>query len=490
MFENVLASVMSFFNISSFAKDENGKSKLLSEQKQKLTEKWGEKFVADFEKELATYEAKDKSADGEDTKKALENIKAESKKTAEALEQAQAKIKTLEAEKTSFESKIQALEKESVGDKGEKLDAGKDGMERTFKPDMNLSFNKYVSDYFSGKVSAAYSGDTTVDTSALQTEFGKYVNGEKMEIFLKLLNSCDSIQYMSTIVTDKTEVRASSAQMTSVLQQFVPYWTPKGKSTFTPLTIKNFKCKINVPIVPSDVMDQMLGYMYDENLRPEDMYIVKYIVEQLIFPKLDEEREQALATGKFVESTAVKDGDGASNALDVMDGYLTQLIEFRKNKVKIPVTWLLDGLALDDDDVKFVAQIDTAVDQVKAVYKKKKMSIHADPDLITRYGRGYRTKYPYTKNEDGEKVKVDFTNFTFVPLEGMRGSKSFFITPQENFKHLVSRDPQSRKMYAQAENYSVKIFAEWWEGVGFWIAEAIFAYLPPAPVGSGSAGGV
>ena len=115
---------------------------------------------------------------------------------------------------------------------------------------------------------------------------------------------------------------------------------------------------------------------------------------------------------------------------------------------------------------------------------------HADPDLITRYGRGYRTKYPYTKNEDGEKVKVDFTNFTFVPLEGMRGSKSFFITPQENFKHLVSRDPQSRKMYAQAENYSVKIFAEWWEGVGFWIAEAIFAYLPPAPVGSGSAGGV
>ena len=65
-------------------------------------------------------------------------------------------------------------------------------------------------------------------------------------------------------------------------------------------------------------------------------------------------------------------------------------------------------------------------------------------------------------------------------LEGMRGTGVFFITPKENFKHLRSKDSQSAKVWMQGENYDVKIFAEWWEATGFWLAEAIFAYLPPA----------
>ena len=29
-------------------------------------------------------------------------------------------------------------------------------------------------------------------------------------------------------------------------------------------------------------------------------------------------------------------------------------------------------------------------------------------------------------------------------------------------------------------DYEVKIFGEWWEGTGFWLKEAIFAYIAPA----------
>ena len=81
-------------------------------------------------------------------------------------------------------------------------------------------------------------------------------------------------------------------------------------------------------------------------------------------------------------------------------------------------------------------------------------------------------------------MKVDFSNFTFAPLEGMRGSGVFFITPKENFKHLLSKNPQQTRVYMQTENYDVKIFAEWWEGTGFWLAEAIFAYIPSTAVAS------
>jgi hypothetical protein len=30
----------------------------------------------------------------------------------------------------------------------------------------------------------------------------------------------------------------------------------------------------------------------------------------------------------------------------------------------------------------------------------------------------------------------------------------------------------------ETQNYDVKIFAEWWEATGFWLKEAIFAYIP------------
>lgn len=489
MFEKVLAAVFGYFGISAFAKDESGKSLLSQDQEKLLKEKYGDKFLDSFKNDLAEWEEKNgKGAETVVTAELTAEMEAEKKKNAKELKDAQDKIKLLEEEKKTFEEQIEKLGRKPTGDAGTKVEGGGEEMKTAFKPDMSLAHNKFLAFTMSGKPSAAYSGNTTVDTSELQKEFGKYVNNERLEIMRSLLGKTDSIQYMSTIMTDKTEVRAQQAAITSVLQQFVPKWTPKGSSKFTPLTIKNRKCKLNVSIVPSDVMEDIIGYLYDENLKPEDMPVVKYILNELVFPKLDEEREIALATGKYVELQP--DGDGnykASDATAVMDGYVTILKELYAAK-NVAITWLLKGITLADD--KLVDQIDKAVAEVKPLYKNKKMFVHADPDLVVRYGKAYREKYPWLKNEDGEKVKIDFSNFTFAPLEGMRGTGVFFITPKENFKHIMSKDPQSTKVYMQTQDYEVKIFAEWWEATGFWLAEAIFAYIPPASAGGSSAGGL
>ena len=107
------------------------------------------------------------------------------------------------------------------------------------------------------------------------------------------------------------------------------------------------------------------------------------------------------------------------------------------------------------------------------------MFVHADPDLITMYQRAYRKEYKVTKNEDGDVTRIDFSKFSFAPMEDMRGSKCFFITPKENFKHLLSKDPNRTTIRFQEQDYVVKIFAEWWEGTGFWLKEAIFAHIDP-----------
>lgn len=480
MFGQVMSVVLSVLGISAFAKDKNGKSVLLSAQEEELKNKYGDKFLEVFKKDLAEFEKDGKAAEEAITDEVRAQLEADRDKNAKDLKAAQERIKALDAKIAEKDAEIAKLAKEETTDAGIKVEGGVD-MTKKFKPDMSLAHNKYLDAAFKG---AAYSGNSTIETTELQKEFGKYVSSERIELIKGLLGTTESTKYMSTVVTDKVEIRAQQAAIDSVLQQFVPKWTPKGKSKFTPLTIKNYKCKINVPITPSDIMEDILGYLYDENLKPEDMPVVKYILHQLIFPKLDEEREIALAIGEFKETTATNDGDSATDANDVMDGYVTQLKKFKKAG-NDTITWLLDGEKLDD--AKLIEQIDKAVDQVAPLYKRKNMFIHADPELVTRYSKAYRKVYPWLKNEDGEKIKVDFSRFTFAPLEGMRGTGAFFITPKENFKHLRSKDPQNTKIWMQGENYDVKIFAEWWEAVGFWLAEAIFAYLPPEEAGGSSA---
>ena len=481
MFAKVMSVVLSFLGISAFAKDKEGKSFLLPEQEKMLKDKYGDKFLESFKKDLADFERDGAAAETAVTEEVTAQLLAEQADNAKLL----ARIKSLEEAERQFKADIEAKEKEiekllskepgnGAGEVRTEV-TGQEQMAHRFKPDMSLAHNQWLDAAFKG---AAYSGNTTIDTTELQKEFGKYVSSERLQILKDLMGTTESIRYMSTIVTDKTEVRAMQSAIDSVLQQFVPYWTPKSKSTFTPLTIKNFKCKINVQIKPSDIMEDILGYLYDENLDPKDMPIVRYILYQLIFPKLAEEREQALAVGVYKENSVSQDGGTASAALDCMDGYVTQL-KALKTAENDKVTWLLDGTALSTDGETLLSQIDQAVDQVKPLYRNKTMFVHADPDLVIKYNRAYREKYPWLKNQDGEKVKIDFTNFTFAPLEGMRGTGVFFITPKENFKHLMSKDPQRTSIRMETNHYNVDIMAEWWEACGFWLAEAIFAYIPP-----------
>ena len=470
-FGKVMSAVLAFLGISAFAKDKAGKSFLSPSQEEMLKDKYGEKFLESFKKDLQEFEKDGAAAESAVTDEVTAQLEAEKESNAKLVE----RIKALQEKEKEYQATIDRLAKDPSPEEGVAVAGEKNEgeMAKKFKPDMSLAHNQWLDAAFKG---AAYSGNTTIDTTELQKEFGKYVNSERLQILKDLVGTTESIRYMSTIVTDKTEVRAVQAAIDSVLQQFVPFWTPKSKSTFTPLTIKNYKCKINVPIKPSDIMEDILGYLYDENLDPQDMPVVRYILYQLIFPKLAEEREQALAVGKYKENTASQDGGTASAALDCMDGYVTQL-KALKEASDDKVTWLLDGEKLVDTTL--LDQIDKAVDQVKPLYRNKTMFVHADPDLVIKYSRAYREKYPWLKNQDGEKVKIDFTNFTFAPLEGMRGTGVFFITPKENFKHLMSKDPQRTSIRMETNHYNVDIMAEWWEGTGFWLAEAIFAYIPP-----------
>jgi len=482
-FKEIIAGVLSTLGIKSFAKDEKGISILTKEQEAQLTEKWGDKFVRSFSEQLASSQAEKGALADTEVQVALAGLKAKNKENAaemasmrEQLAQAKAREEQLKVEKAEHEATIAKLSKDAVKGDGTKVEEKNQGnmTKKGFKADMSLAYNKFYADKYYGRVTGEYAGSNTVDTANLQTEFGKYVTDDRLDVIQRMLIKTDSTSHMTTLITNKTEVRASTDVITSVLQSFVPKWTPKGKTTFTPLTIKNFKCKINVPITPSDIMESVFGYLYDENLTPEQMPIVKYILYQLVFPKLDEEREYALATGVYKENAATKDGDNAGDATNAMDGYITILCrELLKDKTA--VNFLPNTDAITDKNV--IAKVQALCDLFKPVYKKSDMPIFVDPDLLTLYKKARRAQYPNLQLSDDDVVKIEDRNAHFEELEGMRGTGCFFSTTSDNFKHLMSQDPQNVKINMQVENYDVKIFGEYWEGTGFWLADAIFAFV-------------
>ena len=501
-FKQIMSLVLTVLGIQAFAKDDNGKAVLTDEQKATLTEKYGEKFVTSFVQDLA------KSQDAAEAAPLTAEERLELDASREETKRLKAQIETLKKAETDFKATISKLEKEAADGQGRQVSVSEfEKKAIAAGVDLSMKHNRFLADYMQGKVQAAYSGDSTIDTQELKKEFGKYVDSNRLEILKGLFGQTESTQYMSTIITDKTEVRANQASVIgTVLQQFVPAWTPSGAAKFHPLTIKNFKCKINVPIIPSDIMEDILGYMYDEQASTlQSMPVVRYILAQLIFPKLDEEREQALALGEFEENEP--DGNGqftASTPLKSMDGYLTQLKKkFTADYEQVDPTklsgirWLQIGKQIDPSEKNVRTIIDAAVKEVAdlyPLYAKKKMKVHIDPVLADAYRREYLEEYKWLKNQDGtHKNDIDFSNFTFGECEGMRGTGCFFITPKENFKHLMSHNPQNVTLRFQEQDYMVKIFGEWWEGTGFWMAEAIFAYISPEfadvePI-SGNAGG-
>lgn len=484
-FKAVLAAVLGMLGISAFEK-EDGKTKLTEDQKLLLTEKWGERFTSQFLKDLEAYEKDGSDASGEDVLKLTADLKT-------LQEKYEARERTFAEREKNLNALIETMSASSEADAKPATPgtAAPAGRKMAFSPNMNLQVNKLIQEAFEtgnlGIISAA-----TIDVTELRTEFGKYVSDQRRDILTLMFGKLQCTEYMTTKMTDKTEWQAMQSIIDGLIQKFTPYYTPSGKVKFTPLVIKNRKHKINVAIKPAEIMEDVVGYLYDEKLEPKDMPIVKYITDVLLVPKVEEERDEMLGTGVFNANANTNKTDGSAGDVGgSMDGFVTVLKALYAD-ADVDMVRLLhtdgESTVLTIDNI--YDEFDKIYLQIPKKYRNKSLPILIDPDLLNLYDRARDKKYPNLSNDNEGKRRLMHTNFTFIPLDAMVGTGTFFITPKDNFIHLLSGNQGTSKLWAQAENYDVKIFAEWWEATGFAIAELLFAYVPPTEgSASGSASG-
>lgn len=438
--------------------DAQGKMVLSAEEEQKLTEHFGQAFVQILKEKTFT-SAEDKAGDLYEAavKHATEQVEA---KFTRRIEQLQADIATLAAKPEDLPAATKAIETATAFRRS------------AFKADTSLAHNQAAAAYLQ---SGTLADTPTIEVSDLKKELGPYLSqGNNLDILQQLYQGFTTSKFLNW-KRATTEYKALESESTgNVVQQFTHQWTPKGGATFTPLTVKNNRHKVNFPVIPAEVGESWLFHLYDESMTPDQMPITRYIVDKVLLPQISEDIESVMISkAKFV--------DGTGKTEDAMDGIETQLVEAKKSGDK-HIQFFYDSTnLLTASDEKVLEVIDEFVADIAPLYKSKKMPLFLSSDVYLKYKRAYKKKWGAGSGTDDPqfgKDRVDFSNCYLQVLDCLHGSPVAFSTPPQNFVGLRHKNPGPFVTDIQKHNYEVRFFCEFWLGVGFLIGDAVFAIVP------------
>ena len=106
------------------------------------------------------------------------------------------------------------------------------------------------------------------------------------------------------------------------------------------------------------------------------------------------------------------------------------------------------------------------------------MNVFLSRKWYAAYHRKRRDLHGMDTNYTGMKDVIEGTNLTLVPLPSMTAENIIFTTPKENFIRLINRNNGASNITVESIDRQIKVFADWYESVGFGIEEAVFANVP------------
>lgn len=309
-----------------------------------------------------------------------------------------------------------------------------------------------------------------MDIADIKTEFGTYYikNNANMSRLVKLLyakSTTDTL--LNPFFTDDTIYRASQARFARVLQPFQKAWTPIATMTFVPVAIEMFKQKIDTQEYPDDLEGTWLGYLAGDGIDRKTWPFVRWFVEQFLLPQAKQDYElNEVYKGVFAAPTA-----GTAGAAGTAMNGLRKAINDQITADRIDPQ-ALGAIPTDPGDT--VDYFEQFADGIRKEYWSIPMIVGVNEDVERRFRRGMRAKYGKDMDFTGTNAKIIETNLSLVGLPSMIGSNKIWCTPKENVLQLNKKTQNMNTVQIDSVDRLIKIFSDWWSGVGFVIPEIVF----------------
>ncbi len=305
-----------------------------------------------------------------------------------------------------------------------------------------------------------------INATQVKDELGAYHRTNNKEVRAMVYQKSVTATEMKTTPSVKGKFPAFRSITGHVVQAFTSVWTPLGITKFLVNELKNFRQKVNYAFKPDDINNSWLAHLYEENKKPQDMPISKYIMEVELMPAVVRDREHLLCQGVYDAAQpqvfgksmngiakVISDGLGANSANPVY---------------QVP----LDALTVGN----ITEQIEGFELAIPEVLKSLLPKIYMSVSNLEKYRLDYFKKYgvyPSYTAEQGMRTVVG--NRQLVGLPGLNGTDVIFATPPDNFIRTIDLNDEPVITDIQALDYDVKIFMEWWEGANFWTNQLVVA---------------
>jgi len=317
--------------------------------------------------------------------------------------------------------------------------------------------------------------------SSIVSEFGAYYEdaGQNKNRIIKLLTQPrEFVNFCTPIKTDSQIFRMSNAAFTSVVQPFQKAFTAKGSATFTPNELRVYNLKMDDEFYPDDIKASWLGFLAASNVNREEWPLVRWMVEEYYLKQIDRDME----LNEYYKGVYASPTPGAAGADGTgMQGLQKQLqVGVDAATINSVNIGALNASTIFD-------QVEQFTDSISEVYQGVAMKVFMSRYWYKKYMQDKRAQGFYQKTSDAQiDAGIDFTPLSVVPLACMTGTNDIFCTPKENLLHITSMTSTKNQFRVEEAKRNVAIMADWWEGLGFGINQAVWTNIQETGSGSGS----
>ncbi len=314
----------------------------------------------------------------------------------------------------------------------------------------------------------------SITTTSIVQEYGAFyidAGQNKKRILTMLSQGREITDFATPIKTDDTIFRLANATFRTLVRPFQKTFTQKGGVEIVPNEIRQYRFKIDDEFMPDELYATWLGFLTQKSVDRKDWPFVKWLIEVYYARQIDQDMElNEYYKGIYaapVSGTAGADGTG-------MNG-LKKQIQAGVDALKINSINLgaLDKTTIFD-------QVESFTDSIAEVYQGIKMNVFMSRYWYKKYMQDKRAQGFYQRTSDKDiDGKIDFTPLDVKPLACMVGTSDIFCTPIENFIHISPATLTKNQFKLEEAKRAVAVMADWSEGLGFGINEAVWTNIRP-----------